>query len=384
MHKRMLDISQELKKYKQQFIDFTDIRRVKINKEKLRHAQKSLYMAQNNDAYWHGAFGGLYLTHLRAGIYSHLIEAEKTIDKMQNLNLPLKSKLEDIDFDFHPEFQLKTPQLYIYIKPSHGGCIYELDYKSKKVNLIATLARRKESYHNKLLAQSKLVEENDNSSQPVSIHEISSQKSSNLRQYLNYDLNSKACLLEHFLPLDCTFEEFSKNAYVKIENFANSIFQIQDYKEEKDIVCITLSNIQNLTLEKNVIPVKLTKKIHVDIYPDKLKFKLCIENLSNEDFCLIFGTEFNFALSKDNYETGLCIDKQTQFVLHDTWYKIKTIWDMSKPCRIWQFPLFTISGSESGIEKTYQGLCTFLNWKVELKSKRLWEVDVEFRVESIA
>ncbi len=42
----------------------------------LERARAELYRGQCNCAYWHGAFGGIYLPHLRNAVYNHLIAAE--------------------------------------------------------------------------------------------------------------------------------------------------------------------------------------------------------------------------------------------------------------------------------------------------------------------
>ncbi len=45
-----------------------------------RRCDDLLYRAQANDAYWHGLFGGLYLPHLRRGIWSSLLALEAKLD----------------------------------------------------------------------------------------------------------------------------------------------------------------------------------------------------------------------------------------------------------------------------------------------------------------
>ena len=42
----------------------------------------SLYRGQCNCGYWHGAFGGIYLPHLRNAIYNHLIAADNLLDQV--------------------------------------------------------------------------------------------------------------------------------------------------------------------------------------------------------------------------------------------------------------------------------------------------------------
>ena len=39
-----------------------------------------LYQGQSNDCYWHGLFGGIYISHMRLATYEHLIAAEDLAD----------------------------------------------------------------------------------------------------------------------------------------------------------------------------------------------------------------------------------------------------------------------------------------------------------------
>src|SRR6185436_9991512 len=46
----------------------------------LETARDALYRGQCNCPYWHGAFGGLYLPHLRNAIYKQLIGADSLLE----------------------------------------------------------------------------------------------------------------------------------------------------------------------------------------------------------------------------------------------------------------------------------------------------------------
>ena len=59
MHKRMLALSARLAALPPRPADTDELRAL-------------LHLAQANDAYWHGLFGGLYLPHLRRGVWRHL------------------------------------------------------------------------------------------------------------------------------------------------------------------------------------------------------------------------------------------------------------------------------------------------------------------------
>ncbi len=40
-----------------------------------------LYQGQSNDCYWHGLFGGVYISHMRLATHEHLIAAEDLADR---------------------------------------------------------------------------------------------------------------------------------------------------------------------------------------------------------------------------------------------------------------------------------------------------------------
>ncbi|HEU5118735.1 MAG TPA: alpha-amylase/4-alpha-glucanotransferase domain-containing protein, partial [Isosphaeraceae bacterium] len=54
----------------------------------LELARTELYRGQCNCPYWHGAFGGLYLPHLRNAIYRHLIAADSALDEAEGISGP--------------------------------------------------------------------------------------------------------------------------------------------------------------------------------------------------------------------------------------------------------------------------------------------------------
>ena len=50
-------------------------------------ARTELYRGQCNCSYWHGAFGGIYLPHLRNAVYHHLIAADNLLDAAEGRGL---------------------------------------------------------------------------------------------------------------------------------------------------------------------------------------------------------------------------------------------------------------------------------------------------------
>ena len=139
MYSRMLAISDRLAA-----LTIAD----KADPDLLDAARDELYRGQCNCPYWHGAFGGLYLPHLRNAIYHHLIAAHDLLDEAEGLSGPRVSlEVADYNLDARQEVKLENDRLIALVRPAQGGHVYELDVRHCKTNVLATLDRRPEAYH---------------------------------------------------------------------------------------------------------------------------------------------------------------------------------------------------------------------------------------------
>lgn len=113
-------------------------------------AWENYYLAQCNDAFWHGLFGGTYIPHLRQSVYEHLIRAEAVAEREGAYYVGREYRIVERDFDYDGkrELLLEAPLANVYIKPSDGGTVFELDTKleSAEHNLINTMSRYAEPY----------------------------------------------------------------------------------------------------------------------------------------------------------------------------------------------------------------------------------------------
>ena len=103
-------------------------------------AFRELYRAQCNCAYWHGAFGGVYLTFMRTALWHHLMKAEASAP------LPDEATVADLDADARDEVLLTGPWGATVLSP-HEGLVVELDDWQVGANLLAVAARHREAYH---------------------------------------------------------------------------------------------------------------------------------------------------------------------------------------------------------------------------------------------
>ncbi len=115
-HKRMLNLSRK--------IDYAK----KMRDEHLKEATDELLKSQANDAYWHGVFGGIYLPHLRRGIHRALISSYAFYKDA------IKEKVEieryDFDSDGENEVLLSNDRWCIIYKPSSASFM-AIDYIKK-------------------------------------------------------------------------------------------------------------------------------------------------------------------------------------------------------------------------------------------------------------
>lgn len=112
-----------------------------------KEAVEELHLAQCNCAYWHGTFGGAYLSFLRLGLWHHLVRAEQLA--AGNLSRNSENSLEVADFGGGglDEVRLEAPWGYAVVAPSRGGQVVELISWPGEANLTAVMGRHQEAYH---------------------------------------------------------------------------------------------------------------------------------------------------------------------------------------------------------------------------------------------
>jgi 4-alpha-glucanotransferase len=175
MHKKMLHVSGKLRKLR------------RSRKEEWRRAEKEartlLLRGQCNDAYWHGVFGGLYAPHLRTAVLESLAQAEEMADRARHGGAEFaEAKRLDYDADGAEEIYLTSERYAALVTPAHGGTMASLDCRAAGVTLLHAMARRPEAYHERLAQAGTGTQ-----GAAVSIHERVRAKEAGLEKLLKYD-----------------------------------------------------------------------------------------------------------------------------------------------------------------------------------------------------
>ena len=373
MYSRMMNVSQRL----------ADAEASGIASEHLEQVRDHLYRGQCNCPYWHGAFGGIYLPHLRNAIFQHLIEADTQLDQVTGVDAnSVHATADDYNFDGLQEVRLSNEQMCLWIAPGLGGRLYEFDVRGISHNLLATLQRRPESYHRKVLTGP-----SDNQSDVASIHDRVVFKQANLDQRLHYDRFARKSLMDHFYDLDTSLESIVRGDAEERGDFVELPFDAK-LRRGAERVQVQMRRDGNAW----GIPITITKAVTMEAGSQRVVITYLLENIP-QDKPLHFGIELNFsgmpAGADDRYfsdaEGNILGQLGRQLDLHDSrflglsdrWLGLDVSLAIDRPSGIWAFPVETVSQSEGGFELVHQSVCVQPHWIVNSDVDGRWAVQIE-------
>jgi len=361
----------------------------------LQKARDELWKGQCNCAYWHGVFGGLYFPHLRKATYSHLINAEKIVDN-KNQSSPQWMKNEEFDFDLDgsPEVLVSNSLLNVYFRPSVGASLFELDYKPQNVNLLTTLTRRKEAYHEEIIRASLFDSKNVESKSVKSIHNMEKVKDKTLAKYLHYDWYERSSLLDHFLHPDTEIFDFSTCQYGEQGDFVD-----QPYMYRIEPTGISFIREGFVWVGDFQQPVEVEKKVVIPVNSAEILITYQIVNKGETPAALWFGSEFNFSFSspedkgcyyyfpageerKTFSSFGEIVDLK-EIGMHDEHYRANITIQLEPECSLWHFPIETVSEGDAAYERMYQQSVVFPHWKLNLPPKSGQTINLKLKITNI-
>lgn len=375
MHARMVEVSEKVNALNKKSSAYKKTTR----RSAVERAIEALYHGQCNCPYWHGVFGGFYLPHLRHSIYKYLIKAER-------LTQATRGRTQECDFDRdgYPEIKLANKDLSCYFKPHQGGAMYEFDIIEKEFNPLATVTRRQEPYHFKIMKA-----QTENANQNVTtIHNLILAKEKGLENLLYYDQYPRMSLLDHFFNPDCKLAEVAKSHYCEEGDFLVGEY-IPSLKRGEDGL-LSLSRAGKIKRGDKEYPLAITKSVR--LIKRQLNIDYRITNTGSELLETIFGVEFNLSMlagnahdrfyySQDNENLGPLVSVgelkgQKLFGIKDWYQKIDIRFILDKSVEIWYFPVQTVSQSESGLELIYQNSVIIPHGRLQLKPQETWQIQI--------
>ncbi len=346
-----------------------------------------LYRGQCNCSYWHGAFGGIYLPHLRNAVYQELIAADRAADDAIGREATwVEATSGDFNYDGHREVRLTNESLDCWFAPHVGGMLYELDLKHAGHNLLATLDRRPEAYHAQVLAGPGAARSVIDASQQATF------KQEGLDRLVRYDRFRRKTLIDHFYDLDVSASAVADGDAMERGDFAEGLYESQ-VEHDADGVHLCLRK------EGNAwgIPFHLSKTVSLKADSHALEIAYRLEGLP-PDCRHHLAVEFNFAGMPANAEgrhfldtTGLMLGELGSRLdlpmadglgLVDGWLGLECRLTCSRPAGMWTFPINTVSQSEGGFEAVHQSVVVMPHWIIEPEPDGTWQVRMQLALTS--
>jgi len=309
-------------------------------------AYEEYMLGQCNDAYWHGLFGGIYLPFLRQSVYEHLIRAERMAEealKAENVRIVET----DFDYDGETELLLESKRMNAYVKPSDGGSLFELDIKLEgyEHNFQATMSRYMESYL-----------ENVSDFRP--------------------DWYRRVSFRDHIWREGATINDWTENTpYMDTSDLA---LGRNTYYVKEDEVHMMFTGKEWSLNKPRLIFVEKTYRLETN----GLQVKYRVKNLEKSSVHYLFSTELTFLprLPEEGVKVGYSIngeykciedtaavEKANEVSLITEGYP-RLIIKSEARAQVWAAPLHSLSMTEKGPRKMFQGLGILFNYPLNLEA----------------
>jgi hypothetical protein len=331
-----------------------EARRARPADEGLARAQEALWRGQANDAYWHGVFGGCYLPHLRRAVKGALLEAEQGL---ADAGARPGWRAGDLNGDGRVEVAVRTPVLAVTVNPDEGGTLTELGVLSRGLDLADVLARRPETYH---------AEVRDPAGAPSrAVHEDAAARPAGLAALLAYDTFRRASLLDGLLDGDGEVDPVSPWDAARVALGRARFRHTVTDTPEGVVVALALDG----------VPVAVDKRIRICSSLVEARYRL--GSPAGPPLVGRWAVQWNLALTAGDApgryltlpgrpslaSTG-ATDAVTEVTLVDEWARVQARLAWSPGARLAWGPVHTVSVSEGGFERIYQGLALLLTWRL--------------------
>jgi alpha-amylase len=388
MHKRMLLVSDKVH----------DMRKGR----KRDAALDLLWAAQSNDAYWHGLFGGIYLFNSRVATYGSLLAAENTVS--QN-DAPMTLTKMDFNRDGFEDLIVCGWPFNAIFSPAHGGALFELDFRPAHYNLLNVMTRYREAYHQELVeaaANNKLIT-------PISAHpeledphiKSSHAKEPGLEHLLIYDWHRRGAFLDHFLAPSDTLDEYYKAQFGEQGDFVSQPYKVLLATCNGHEALVRLERQGQVWVGEVHRTVTLQKTFYFKQDDPTMRVTLALSHQGDQPLDLRFGIEtvVGFDGGQDLHYCSLRLNDSSDRLLLNAIREFEAITrytadtnlrnltlrtEVSRPCFLWQFPLETISLSEAGFERGYQGTVFLHLWTLHVPPGEVWQVTLTQAVQQTA
>lgn len=366
IHKKMLMVSKKLRELGKSLQEDLSLQ------EQCEAAKKELLSAQCNDAYWHGVFGGLYAPHLRTAVWRPLVRAETFADSaVHGKHQYANASRFDFDCDGREEIYLTTERAALLFSPADGGTVEEMDFRPAGATLINSITRRPEAYH------AKLAQASTGHGGVASIHDQVRAKEPGLERKLKYDRWRRNSFRLLVFPTQRSSEDYENLRLDENPALAGGEYHVRTYGP----MGVTLSagpDSNGWTAEK-----RFSFSAHKDEFTVVCDFSVTYSGTVTREMAVGLEQIVNF-LAADKPDRFIEVAGEnrplrwagaapaSELCLVDGWQKVRVAIQAPGAKDYWVAPIETISESEDGFERVYQGSQILAMWSAIFQPGKTW------------
>ncbi len=359
----------------------------------LAQARDLLLRAQCNDAYWHGIFGGIYAPHLRTDPARNLIRAEAIADSLTPGAHAPRVELLDYDADGTNELLFTSPVFQALLKPGDGGTLAALDFRPAAATLINSILRRPEAYHTRL----REAPGANATGAVASIHEQTRVKEPGLERFLRYDRWPRHAFRILIFDPSRTQADYEALELREDAAFASGAYTIKNSASASaELFCADALLLHDKS--KATAPRLLLAK-HFSFNPSPNGFEVAcevrlkckgllekpvavgIESIIN----LLAPAEpdrfFETPAGRSNLRFSGTLPAPV-LRMEDGWQRVRVALHAPSSEGFWVAPIETVSESEEGFERVYQGSQILAVWRPSLTTQKVWSTRLVWRLET--
>ncbi|MGH9689565.1 MAG: alpha-amylase/4-alpha-glucanotransferase domain-containing protein [Candidatus Acidiferrales bacterium] len=377
LHKKMLHVSEKVQQLA------LSNRSEAGFQEALEQAKTLLLRGQCNDAYWHGVFGGLYAPHLRTAVWRSLVQAESIADRLTHPKSGYAQAARfDFDSDGNDEIYFTSEKYAALVAPADGGTVPALDFRSSDAALINSLRRRPEAYHGALRPSSA-----SDSPSVQSIHQQRRSKEEGLERWLNYDRWFRNAFRLLIFAKAKTHEDCAAARLEEDAALAGGRYRVTGLSS----TCVALTSEEGTDwLGKKALSLQSTKAGFDAMCSVALRrtatsaasVNVGIEMIVN--FLAPSAPDRYFQSDGKRFPLRWSVAAPAADLrVVDEWQRIGVTLRAPGARSFWIAPIETVSESEEGYERIYQGSQVIAVWPVELAANEEWKGQMTLRVERL-
>jgi 4-alpha-glucanotransferase len=386
LHKKMLRVSARIAAAPSQHIG------TKAH-EDLLQARDLLLKAQCNDAYWHGIFGGIYAPHLRTDPWRNLIRAEAIADRQTPGALAARVELLDYDADGATELLFTGLDYQALLKPSDGGTIAALDFRPAAATLVNSILRRPEAYH----ASLREAAGKSATGAVASIHEQTRVKEPGLERFLRYDRWPRHAFRVLFFDPARTHADYENLELREDAGFAGGAFTVKSSTPNDAELFRADSLLVQGKSEASAPKLLLLKQFTFGPAPRgcEVACEVSLKLKEPLDKAVVIGIESIVNLlapaEQDRFFETPAGRQNLRFSgtlpgpilrMEDGWQRVRVALHAPLMDEFWIAPIETVSESEEGFERVYQGSQILAIWRPDFTKQKTWSARLVWRIET--